>query len=87
MFHLKKKNNNLINLNYYLKTKIRSIKGLIIVLKGRLSRKGNRKKKKIVIYGTAPPFNSLKENIEFAQNIVFTRRGSYGIKVWVHYSL
>lgn len=59
------------------------IKGVKIILKGRL-RKGPRAKHKQVLLGDVPVQN-IDSNIDYFQTTTHNSKGSYGIKVWIVY--
>jgi Ribosomal protein S3, C-terminal domain len=60
-----------------------TVKGVKIILKGRL-RRGPRAKHKQVILGDVP-VQTIDSNIDYFQTTTHNSKGSYGIKVWVVY--
>ena len=68
-------------LGILISSKLSTLKGVKIMLKGRLS-KGPRAKHKILIIGdvAVQKFNS---NIDYFQTTTHNANGSYGIKVWI----
>ena len=57
------------------------IKGVKIVIKGRLNGVP-RAKQKIMIIGDVPA-QSISANLDYAQTTIHNSNGSYGIQVWV----
>lgn len=62
-------------------SKLTTLKGVKIILKGRL-RKGPRAKHKIITLGDVPVQN-FDSNIDYFQIATHNSNGSYGIKVWI----
>nr|YP_004222752.1 ribosomal protein S3 [Glaucocystis nostochinearum]ADW83124.1 ribosomal protein S3 [Glaucocystis nostochinearum] len=80
-----KKTKNIKNIIKKLFIKIKNypqIIGLKILIKGRLTK--NDQATIIYLQKGKIPFNTIKSNILFAKNWIITRRGTYGIKIWIH---
>ena len=69
------------SLTIMLNSAISKVKGVKIVLKGRLNGVP-RAKHKIITIGDVP-VQSISEKIDYAQTTVHNANGSYGIKVWI----
>lgn len=68
-------------LKILMSSKLTTLKGIKIILKGRL-RKGPRAKHKIITLGDIP-VQSFDSNIDYFQTTTHNSNGSYGIKVWI----
>lgn len=69
------------SLTAMLNSTVSQVKGIKIILKGRLNGVP-RAKHKIIVIGDVP-VQSISEKIDYAQTTIHNSNGSYGIKVWV----
>ena len=69
------------SLSVMLNSEISTVKGIKIILKGRLNGVP-RAKHTILVIGDVP-VQSISETIDYSQTTVHNSNGSYGIKVWV----
>ena len=82
-----KRHNQLFNfvkysLTLFIESSISRLKGIQIVIKGRLNRK-MRAKKTIIRIGQVP-IQTLNNNMDYGQSVSYTPYGTFGIKVWVN---
>ena len=82
-----KRHNQLFNfvkysLTLFIESSISKLKGIKIVIKGRLNRK-MRAKKKIICIGQVP-IQTLNNSMDYGQSVSYTPYGTFGIKVWVN---
>lgn len=68
-------------LSDFIKKKLIIVKGLKLIIRGRLN-KSQRSRKKDIILGSIP-LHSLKSKIDYFQSTVFTSVGTFGIKLWI----
>lgn len=69
------------SLSTLLRSSVSKVKGVKIIIKGRLNGVP-RAKHKIITMGDVPA-QSISEHIDYAQTTVHNSNGSYGIKVWI----
>lgn len=65
----------------FLKSNLSRIRGIKLVINGRLKKVPRARSKKILVGNI--PLNSVKADIDYNQNTLFTRNGSVGINVWI----
>lgn len=65
----------------FLKSNLSRIRGIKLVINGRLKKVPRTSSKKIVVGNI--PLNLVKADIDYYQNTLFTRNGSVGINVWI----
>ena len=68
-------------LNLIIKSSFSKIKGIKIVVRGRLNKKP-RSKKKLILIGRHP-IQTLKSKISYSEATSYTQNGTLGIKVWI----
>lgn len=68
-------------LSTFMRSSLSQIKGIKIIIKGRLNGVPRAKRKTILIGDV--PVQSIGETLDFAQKTVHNSSGSYGIKVWI----
>ena len=70
-------------LDYFIFFNFSKVLGTKIVIKGRFN-SAPRAKKKTISVGNVPT-QSIFKNIDYSETTVFTKNGTFGIKVWIHY--
>ena len=65
----------------FIKSNLSRIRGIKVVINGRLKKLSRASSKKILVGNI--PLNSVKADIDYNQNTLFTRNGSVGINVWI----
>lgn len=66
-------------------SKLFVLKGIKIVISGRLNNKP-RSKSSVAILGSIPTITKTNELIDYSENTCYTKNGTFGIKVWCNHS-
>lgn len=69
-------------LTILIESSVSTVKGIKILVKGRLNGVP-RANHKMIIIGHVP-IQSLSNSLDYAQTSIHNASGSYGIKVWIH---
>lgn len=72
-------------LKVILSSKLFSLKGIKIMINGRLNNKP-RSKSYVAILGNIPTITKTNELIDYSENTCYTKNGTFGIKVWCNHS-
>lgn len=70
-------------LDFFIFFNFSKVLGIKIVIKGRFN-SAPRAKKKIISVGNVPT-QSISKTIDFSETTVFTKNGTFGLKIWIHY--
>jgi hypothetical protein len=82
LFRLKKSGNG----NYHTKRSASALKGVKVVVKGRLGRKKKALAQQALFSAGVVPLSTVQAKIDFDQRVIKTKFGSLGLKLWLCYA-